>query len=115
MKDLPFEGIEDRPAWPPPFPETPVVYVVWMMGRMGFCTTPLRKQCTQILILVEPPPGMATWIFWMFGLNLRAVMPVIFFPTPPDFLALPRREIRRPATLRLPQNAHILDIDDSLS
>jgi len=28
--------------------------------------------------------------FWMFGLNLRAVMPVILVPTPPRYLALPR-------------------------
>src|SRR3954462_14211264 len=38
----------------------------------------------------------------MFGLNLRAVIPVTFVPTPPRYLALPRWVIWFPKVVFLP-------------
>src|SRR5882672_4951777 len=40
--------------------------------------------------------------FWMFGRNLRAVMPVTLVPTPPRYLALPRWVIWFPNVVFLP-------------
>jgi len=45
-----------------------------------------------------------------FGRKRRGFTPVIFWPTPPFFLAKPRRLMVLPATGFLPQISHILDI-----
>jgi hypothetical protein len=46
----------------------------------------------------------------MFGLNDRLLMPVTFLPTPPRYLALPRRAIVLPVVVRFPVKQHTLDI-----
>ena len=47
---------------------------------------------------------------WRFGRNLLIVIPVIFFPTPPFFLARPRRFIVLPATGPFLHIEQVLDI-----
>jgi len=53
-------------------------------------------------------PLITARIKWRFGLNHRAVTPVIFRPAPPLMRAIPRRLMVRPATGPLPQMAHDL-------
>jgi len=52
-------------------------------------TKPLRNALALTLILTTCPSTTAR-TFWIFGLNLRLVMPVTLVPTPPRYLALPR-------------------------
>src|SRR3954468_4376879 len=47
-------------------------------------------------------PSITARTVWMFGLNLRCEMPVIFVPTPPRYLALPRVVFLRPNMVFLP-------------
>jgi hypothetical protein len=63
----------------------------------------------ETLILQTLPSTMAR-TFWMFGLNLRLVTPVMFLPTPPRYLALPRLAIELPADVFLPVKWHTLDV-----
>src|SRR5205814_2640209 len=49
----------------------------------------------------------------IFGLNFRAVMPVIFVPTPPRYLALPRCVIWLPKVVFFPVNAQTRGIEVS--
>lgn len=60
-------------------------------------------------------PSITARTFWMFGLNLRLDIPVTLRPTPPRYLALPRRAMLLPDTVFLPVNAHTLDILNSCS
>jgi hypothetical protein len=76
---------------------------------MAFTTLPALRHLTQTRILFGVPSIIALTVF-KFGMNLRAVIPVIFWPTPPFFLARPRRTSVRPATGFLPQIKHIFDI-----
>lgn len=54
---------------------------------------------------------MMVRIFCKLGRKKRLDMPVIFLPTPPFFLANPRRLMLLPARGFFPQIAHILDIE----
>src|SRR4051794_6183060 len=47
-------------------------------------------------------PSITARTFWILGLNLRAVIPVTFVPTPPRYLALPRWVIWLPKVVFLP-------------
>jgi hypothetical protein len=62
---------------------------------------PLRIALVLTLIRTIRPFTTAR-TFWMFGLNLRAVIPVTFVPTPPRYLALPRWVIWLPKVVFLP-------------
>src|SRR6476646_935817 len=67
----------------------------------GFTTRPLRMAL--VLTLVRTIwPSITARTRWMFGRNLRAVMPVTFVPTPPRYLALPRWVIWLPKLVFLP-------------
>ena len=76
---------------------------------MAFTTLPALRHLTQTRILCGVPSTMALTVFRL-GRKRRGVMPVIFRPTPPFFLARPRRTIVLPATGFLPQIKHIFDI-----
>ena len=67
---------------------------------------------TKILFTV---PLKETLIFWRLGEKVRFEIPVIFLPTPPFFLALPRREMLLPARVPLPQTAQTRDIATSVN
>src|SRR5262245_48534954 len=60
-------------------------------------------------------PSISMRIFCRFGLKRRLVMPVTLRPTPPRYLALPRRRILLPPTGFLPVIAHCIPIADSFS
>lgn len=45
---------------------------------------------------------------WIFGLNRRCDIPVIFLPAPPFLLAIPLRQMDLPIEGFLPQILHIL-------
>ena len=60
------------------------------LRRTAFCTAPLRKHCVHTRIVLVVPLAVVTRILCKFGLNLRRVIPVIFVPTPPKYLARPR-------------------------
>src|SRR5215213_2701488 len=47
-------------------------------------------------------PSITARTVWMLGLNLRLERPVIFVPTPPRYLALPRVVFLRPNWVFLP-------------
>ena len=55
-------------------------------------------------------PFMTTRMVCRFGRNRLFVIPVIFFPTPPFFFAIPRLAIVLPATGLFPQIAHTRDM-----
>jgi hypothetical protein len=61
-------------------------------------------------LILQALPLTTTRIFWRFGLNFLLVTPVIFLPTPPRYLALPRRAMLLPLTVRLPVKKHTLGI-----
>src|SRR6478672_454381 len=67
----------------------------------GLTMAPLRIALAVTLMRMILPFTRAR-TFWMFGRNLRAVMPVIFVPTPPRYLALPRWVIWLPKLVFLP-------------
>src|SRR5262245_19303795 len=46
------------------------------------------------------------WIRWRFGLNVRRLKPVVFLPTPPRYLALPRSVLWLPNDVFLPLTGH---------
>src|SRR5439155_12126817 len=62
---------------------------------------PLRIALALTLMRMTRPLTTAR-TFWMFALNLRAVMPVTLVPTPPRYLALPRCVIWLPKLVFLP-------------
>src|SRR5439155_20426428 len=66
---------------------------------------PLRIALALTLMRMTRPLTTAR-TFWMFALNLRAVMPVILVPTPPRYLALPRCVIWLPKLVFLPVKWH---------
>src|SRR4051794_18190576 len=71
----------------------------------GFTTRPLRMAL--VLTLMRTIwPSITARTRWMFGRNLRAVMPVTFVPTPPRYLALPRCVIWLPKVVFLPVKWH---------
>src|SRR3954451_9499901 len=72
-----------------PHPQAAVVAGFVYLRRTGFTTRP----CLIALALTFTRtiwPSMTARTFWMFGLNVRAVMPVTLVPTPPRYFALPR-------------------------
>jgi hypothetical protein len=75
----------------------------------GFWTRPIRIALAETLILQTVPLTTAR-TFWMFGLNLLLVMPVIFLPTPPRYLALPRLTMLLPKLVFFPVKKQTLDI-----
>lgn len=54
--------------------------------------------------------SMTTCFDWRLGKNFRLVIPVVFLPTPPFFLAKPRRVIEFPVSADFPQISHFLAI-----
>src|ERR1700761_5072572 len=46
------------------------------------------------------------WIRWRFGWNVRRLTPVVFLPTPPRYLALPRSVFWLPNEVFLPLTGH---------
>lgn len=76
----------------------------------AFCTAPARRQLVQTRIILLPPLGNVTCTLCRLGLNLRREIPVIFVPTPPRYLALPRISTMLPIWLPLPQTSHTLAI-----
>src|SRR3954464_13684252 len=57
--------------------------------RTGLTTMPMRIALAETLMRPILPFTTAR-TFWIFGLNFRAVIPVVLVPTPPRYLALPR-------------------------
>src|SRR5262245_64997707 len=55
-------------------------------------------------------PSISMRIFCRFGLKRRLVMPVTLRPTPPRYLALPRRRILLPPTGFFPVIKHCMPI-----
>ncbi len=74
------------------------------MFRLIFWTLPALRHLVQTRILFMEPLR-ETLIFWRLGEKVRFEIPVIFLPTPPFFLALPRRIMLLPACSLLPQIA----------
>jgi len=64
--------------------------------RLTFWTFPALRHLVQTKILFTVPLK-ETLIFWRLAEKVRFVIPVIFLPTPPFFLALPLREMLLPA------------------
>src|SRR5438309_5181549 len=60
--------------------------------------------------IVFTVPSISTLTRWRLGLNLRLVTPVTLRPTPPRYLALPRRRILLPPTGFFPVIAHCIPI-----
>jgi hypothetical protein len=75
----------------------------------GFVTFPDRRHCVQTFMRTTLPPT-CTRIFCTFGLKVRFVIPVVFFPTPPLYFARPLRATLLPTPTRFPQISHALDI-----
>src|SRR5205823_367461 len=68
--------------------------------RTGFTITPLR--IALVLTFTRTiRPSITARTFWIFGLNLRAVIPVTLVPTPPRYLAFPRWVIWLPKVVFL--------------
>src|SRR5688572_20848809 len=78
-----------------------VRYAAWRLRRTGFWTRPLRIALALTLMRTTRPFTTAR-TFWMFALNLRAVIPVVLVPTPPRYLALPRWVFWLPKVVFLP-------------
>src|SRR5262245_29151106 len=55
----------------------------------GRWTRPLRMHWAQTRDRLVSP-STTTLMRWRFGLNIRLLVPVIFLPTPPRYLAFPR-------------------------
>ena len=68
---------------------------------IGFTISPMRMAFVETLIR-QMRPSMTARTRWIFGLNLRLVLPVTLVPTPPRYLALPRWVYCRPLGVRLP-------------
>ncbi len=75
----------------------------------GLTTSPIRIALAETLIR-QTLPSTTARTFWMFGLNLRRVTPVTFRPTPPRYLALPRRAMLLPLRVFRPVKKQIRDI-----
>src|SRR5580658_5004159 len=71
------------------------------LRRTGLTIRPALMALALTLILTICPSTTAR-TFWMFGRNLRAVIPVILVPTPPRYFALPRWVIWLPKVVFLP-------------
>jgi len=67
----------------------------------GLTTKPLRIALALALTRTTLP-SMTARTFCTLGLNFRFVLPVIFRPTPPRYLALPRCVYERPARVDFP-------------
>jgi hypothetical protein len=61
-------------------------------------------------LTLQTLPSTTARTFCILGLNFLLVIPVVFRPTPPKYLALPRRAILRPARVFLPVKKQTLDI-----
>src|SRR5262249_40960748 len=77
-----------------------------LVGRL---TLPLRMHWTQTRWRLTVPL-MSIWMFWRLGRKVRRLMPVTLRPTPPRYLALPRRAYLFPKTGFFPQIAHCIPI-----
>lgn len=82
----------------------------------GFCrttlrTAPFRRQRVQTHIVLCVPFTDETFTRCRFGLNLRRVIPVIFVPTPPRYLALPRVSTAFPTWVPFPHTSQTRDIE----
>src|SRR4051794_25482305 len=73
----------------------------------GFLISPLRMALTATRIVLTSP-STSTFTRCRFGKNRRLVVPVIFRPTPPRYLALPRYRFLLPPTGFLPVIAHCM-------
>src|SRR5882757_11478143 len=82
------------------------------LRRTGLTTMPQRIALALTLIRTIRPLTTAR-TFWMFALNLRAVMPVVLVPTPPRYFALPRWVIWLPKVVFLPVNAQTRGMETS--
>lgn len=67
----------------------------------GLVISPIRMALVETFTLTTRP-SITARTRWMFGLNFRLLRPVILRPTPPRYLALPRRVIEPPARVVLP-------------
>jgi hypothetical protein len=67
----------------------------------------------QTRIVLISPLGRDALMTCKFGKNRRRVMPVIFVPTPPRYLAFPRVSIMLPICGDFPQVSQALDMTDS--
>lgn len=67
----------------------------------------------QTRIVLISPLGREALMTCKFGKNRRRVMPVIFVPTPPRYLAFPRVSIMLPICGDFPQVSQALDMTDS--
>ncbi len=70
-------------------------------------TLPLRRHEVQTRIVLVAPVVVVTLTRCKFGLKVLFVIPVIFVPTPPKYLALPRVSTLLPTNGRLPQTSQI--------
>jgi hypothetical protein len=75
--------------------------------RNAFLIFPADRQLVHTFIL-RTPPLTTTRTFWIFGLNLRLLTPVVFSPMPPCFLGRPRLATLLPNCVFLPQISHTL-------
>jgi hypothetical protein len=81
--------------------------------RTALRIRPLRMHCVQTRMVFTSPLGIEALITCRLGKNRRRVMPVIFVPTPPKYLALPRVSTMLPTEGVLPQLSQALDMTDS--
>ena len=80
----------------------------WFGRRNGtalirLTTAPLLRHCVQTWSVLFVPFAVVIRTRCRFGLNCRRVMPVIFVPTPPRYLALPRVVTWLPSSGPLPR------------
>jgi hypothetical protein len=61
-------------------------------------------------LILQTLPFTTARTLCIFGLNFLFVLPVTLLPTPPRYLALPRRAMLLPDMVRLPVKKHSLDI-----
>src|SRR5205807_5518814 len=82
---------------------------IWNGLRLtGRWTRPLRMHWTQTRLCWTVPLLSTTLMFCRLGRNTRRLMPVTLRPTPPRYLALPRRAYWLPSTGFFPQMAHCM-------
>ena len=74
--------------------------------RMVLVTAPLLRQLVHTRMVLFVPFLVVTFTRCRLGLNFRRAMPVIFVPTPPRYLALPRVSTVLPICVPLPQISH---------
>lgn len=79
---------------------------VWTFPSTSRVMTPERMTEVATRMRRVSPLGSQMLIFWRLGLKVRRLTPVVLMPTPPRYLALPRRVMWLPKVVFFPLTSH---------